>query len=83
MQKKLSDLAHAASKKYQLSGSKADAGAAAQAHSAAYKAYREKHAVKPLGNATYTRMKEHGKDADHYNRLASGGTLPGSMSRAG
>lgn len=65
----LSAKAVAATKAYGAKRSAATAKKAHAAHQAAYDAHREKHEKKPLGNATYNRMQEHGEFAAHYKRL--------------
>ncbi len=67
--KKLSDAANAATVAYRKNSNDATLKHAHEAHHAAYHAHLAQHKVKPLGNATYNRMREHGTNSDHYKSL--------------
>lgn len=67
--KKLSDAAKQATANYGKKANDSNLEKAHQAHKEAYEAHLAQHRIKDLGNSTYNRMKEHGKDVDHYKQL--------------
>jgi hypothetical protein len=75
--KALSDAAKKATAAYGSKRTPAMAMKAQKAHQAAYEAHKAQHEKKPLSNAVYNRMQEHGEFAHHYKRMAEEVELSG------